>query len=58
MDMIKLINKMAQQGEDFSSIVEIYNELIKEYNLPLTEIEWISSTEFTFIGDYTDTWED
>ena len=58
MDMIKLINKMAQQGEDYSLIVRNYNELIKEFNLPLIEIKWISNTEFEFVGDYIDMWED
>lgn len=58
MDMIKLINKMAQQGEDFSLIVRNYNELIKEFNLPLTEIKWISNTEFEFVGDYIDMLKD
>lgn len=59
MDMIKLINKMAQQEEDFSLIVRNYNELIKEFNLPLTEIKWISNTEFEFVGDsFNWFWED
>ena len=51
MDMIKLINKMAQQEEDYSLIMRNYNELIEEFNLPLTKIKWISNTEFEFIGN-------
>ena len=59
MDMIRLINKMAQQGEDYSLITEHYNDLIKNYRLPLVEIEPISNREFEFIGDsFNYDWEE
>lgn len=59
MDMIKLINKMAQQGEDYSLIMRNYNELIDEFDLPLIEIGWISTTKFEFLGDsFNWFWED
>lgn len=48
-NMITLIDKMAQEGEDYSLIMRNYNELIEEFNLPLTKIKWISNTEFEFI---------
>lgn len=58
MDLIKIIDRMAQQGEDYSLIQRTYNELIKEYKLPLVSIRWISNTEFEFTGDYINLWED
>lgn len=48
-NMITLIDKMAQEGEDYSLIMRNYNELIEEFNLPLTKIKWISNMEFEFI---------
>lgn len=58
MDLIKIIDRMAQQGEDYSLIQRNYNELIKEYKLLLVRIAWISNTEFEFTGDYINSWED
>ena len=58
MDLIKIIDMMAQQGKDYSLIQRTYNELIKEYKLPLVSIRWISNTEFEFTGDYINLWED
>lgn len=59
MDMIRLINKMAQQGEDYSLIMRNYNELINEFDLPLTEIGWISNAAFEFMDSSCDwTWEE
>lgn len=57
MDLIKIINTMAEQGEDYSLVQRTYNELIEEYNLPLVKIRWISNTEFEFVGDYISRWE-
>lgn len=48
MDLIKVINTMANQGEDYSLIQRTYNDLIEEYRLPLMKIIWISNTEFEF----------
>lgn len=47
-DLIKVINTMANQGEDYSLIQRTYNDLIEEYNLPLMKIIWISHTKFEF----------
>ena len=41
MDLIKVINTMANQGEDYSLIQRTYNDLIEEYSLPLMKISWI-----------------
>lgn len=49
-NMITLIDKMAQEGEDFLLIVQNYNELIERYNLPLTKIKWIDNMKFEFEG--------
>lgn len=49
-NMITLIDKMAQEGEDYSLIMRNYNELIEEFDLPLTKIKWISNMEFEFEG--------
>ena len=47
-DLIKVINIMANQGEDYSLIQRTYNDLIEEHRLPLMKIIWISNTEFEF----------
>lgn len=50
MDLLKLIYTMAEQGEDFSLVLRNYNDLIEEYNLPMSKVRWISNTEFEFLA--------
>lgn len=51
MDLLKVIYTMAEQGEDFSLILQNYNELLEEYNLPMSKITQINNVEFEFLSD-------
>lgn len=51
MDLLKLIYKMAEQGEDYSLLLRNYNELIEDYKLPMSRIGWVSNTEFEFFSN-------
>ena len=51
MDLLKIIYTMADQGEDYSLILRNYNDLIEEYNLPMSKIRWVSNTEFEFFSN-------
>ena len=48
-NLLNTIVEFAEQGEDYSSLAETYNELVEEYLLPLRRIIYISNTEFDFL---------